>query len=255
MTERYTREFIYVRDGALLVIDRVIQSDARTRPTWVLHLPARPRVDGHPLQAESQVRGHHQTGGLWRYATPAWVQTQDRDGQLWMTTLAPQRATVRIVGGPAETQRISDGPHAGRTYTGGTPDGYERLTLPAECHGVANAWYRLGEPTLLGSTVGKIPLWGRIEVEPAAAQRATVFVHAMVARANGAKRPPTIAIEQDAQGFRICYKREAGAELTVHVPDGPTIGGQLRWNEDQPREWQLPDTVATDPPLVPVTES
>ena len=70
---------------------------------------------------------------------------------------------VAVVGGPARRLLIPDGRHKDRLYVGSDPEAFERLIVPSARPKPANAWYRLGKPTLLGPQFGVRPHWGRVD--------------------------------------------------------------------------------------------
>ena len=156
----YTRELVFVWGHALVVIDRVSLPKGHAVPTWVLNLPARPQVDGADLADRVRTAGSTNDGGVWRYDDATWLHWADRDGALWMCSPLPAPKVVKVVGGPARKLLLTEGTYAGRAYVGGDADSFERLIIPAERHGARNAWYRLGQPTLLGPEFGRTPHWG-----------------------------------------------------------------------------------------------
>jgi hypothetical protein len=267
----YTREFVFIsgRDahtdaatlhrsetGAtggdiLVVVDRVTMPRGKSVPTWVINLPSRPTLDGEDPARSSQLAGKSDKAGIWRNDVAQWVRWTERDGALWLRSLLPQPRVLRVVGGPAERMVVKTGRHADRTYVGGSPDGFERLIIPAERPGAKNAWYQLGTPTLLGPEVGRVPQWGRIEIEPTAPATSATFIHALYISAATATEPPEITFEQkdDAYFIRIAPKAEGGRPALLRLPALAVGGGTVESTDVTPGGWTLPTSVQADKPL------
>ncbi len=267
----FTREFLFLWGRAVLVIDRLTLPAGRATPTWMVNIPSRPRVDGAELRDAAQIAGTSRAGGIWRYDAVQWLRWTEADGGLWMRTLLPAVRRTTIVGGPARKLLIKSGPHAGRSYVGGDADSFERLILPADRHGNANAWYRLGEPTLLGPEVGRAPHWGRVEVEAAERGTSFLFVTLLVADEAAADTPPDAAVEvgaadvvlnlragHDAATVRLPIVGRGGTLTTTPLtttallppraepPTTPPPGGVA---PPDGAAWPLPTNVEPDPPL------
>jgi hypothetical protein len=246
--EQYTREFVFFQGRVLIVIDRAKTTSPRIIPTWVVNVPARPRVDGEDLAATARVAGSNNDAGVWRYDDARWLHWRERDGALWLQSLRPAPRKLAIVGGPARRLTIAEGPHKGKTYVGGDPDSFERLILPSGRPKAANAWYRLGRPTLLGEQFGVRPHWGRVEIEPAEGGRRHLFATAMVIDQPEAVGPPEIRAEEaDAQ--LMIHVSLGGKQTRVVVPGADAIGGELQVEDGEPRRWTFPSSVAADEPL------
>lgn len=244
--EAYKREFVFLWGRALIVIDRVRLSSSRSSPTWIVNIPARPTIDEQELLPEHRVAGSSNDGGVWRYDHGDWLHWTDRDGALWMTPLMPQERILRVVGGPAEILRVKDGPHQGRPYVGGAPDGFERLIVPAERHGAQNAWYRLGSPPLLGAQFGHMPHWGRIEIEPQQRAETHVFVSVFVTDRADGDIVPEAALARSADGYVL--RVSAGDERAeLQLPTGLEHGGSVKIAGSP--AWKLPTEVTPDGPM------
>ncbi|MFQ5807759.1 MAG: hypothetical protein ACE5I3_15035, partial [Phycisphaerae bacterium] len=246
--KHYTREFVCLWGRVLIVIDRATTANTRVVPTWVINVPARPRVDGEGLATEARPAGSDNTAGVWRYDEAAWLHWCDRDGSLWLKSLLPKRRRLAIVGGPARKLVISEGAHKGRTYAGGAADSFERLILPSGRPNAANAWYRLGTPTLLGPQFGIRPHWGRVEVEPLGREEHYLFATSMVIDKAQAPEAPDIGVQQvDGQiNLLISVNTE---RARIILPTSEAIGGELRVESPEPRHWVFPSSVASDEPL------
>ncbi len=247
--ETYTREFIFAGGNILVVVDRAELVSGRSPPTWILNLPARPTVDGDALTDVTQIAGATNDAGVWLHSDAQWVRWTENDGAAWLAAVRPSKRQVRLVGGPAETLRVAEGQHKGRPYIGGEPAGYERLIIPAPRRNARNAWYRLGDPTLLGPAFGKTPVWGRVEIEPTEPNRKThLFVTVLVTGRAASERPPELTVQQSEEQLHLTVGAGDGfAEL--HLPLGLERGGAVRTSRLKPTRWTLPDDVANDAAL------
>lgn len=243
----YTREFIFLAERALIVVDRVKLAELRTPPTWLMQLPIRPRVDGAGLSAESKVDGRDNEAGVWRVDAAHWLHWTQGTGQLWLAALAPQPRSLRVVGGPAHPMSITGGAHTGRRYVGGEADGYERLVMPLDRRPL-NAWYRLGSPTLLGPAFEGAAHWGRIELEPANITDNCTFITVLVTDDSANEQPPVASLEEGADGWNVRLKvadEQLEARLSANAP-----GGTVRViSRRTPLEWRLPQDVTPAAPL------
>lgn len=259
----YTREFVFLADFGLLVIDRVRMAEARITPTWILNLPARPVADGRELAAETHIAGSENDAGVWRADAAEWLRWSDRDGAVWCKSLLPADRQMRVVGGPARKRILSEGPLAGRSYVGGDADSFERLIVPAGRYQPRNAWYKLGQPTLLGPEFGKTPHWGRLEIEPPAGRKKNpraagvadgkggvsyVFCTLLAIDRAEAARPPE-ALAETADQNLIIKMSHGDRRYLLTLPDGANSGGTLEWLDEPSATWPLPTSVAPDAPL------
>ena len=243
---------------------------SRSPPTWILNLPARPQVDGQDLADDARVAGSMNAAGVWRRDDAGWLRWTDRDGSLWLRALLPAPKHLRIVGGPAQKLVIASGPHEGRTYVGGDERGFERLIIPAEQRDSANAWYRLGTPALLGPEFDRTPHWGRVEIEPAARAKTTVFVTVLITDSADATQPPSGEVEVADDGIVVTLRgtwppkaaamppgadpsraREETAVLRLGA--GTQCGGSVEVTGTEPLCWTLPTEVVPDEPLKTVS--
>ena len=241
----YTREFVFLLDRVLVVIDRIGLAPGLAVPTWIVNVPSRPLVDGKPLPDDVRVAGRSSEAGVWRCDGAEWLRWVDGDGALWFAALLPDPRVLRVVGGPARTQTIRDGPWAGRTYMGGDEDGFERLVLPAERPGALNAWYRLGTPEVLGPHFGLLRHWGRIEIEPPRRANECVFVTVLVADRADAGSVPRANLVQSPATFSVTVELPSErAELTL--PAGLETGGALTLCEPAAGTWRFPAEVVPD---------
>ncbi len=244
---QYTREFIFCCERVLVVVDRVDLPSSRSVPTWILNIPTRPSVDGDDLRTDQRVAGDNNQAGVWRLDQARWLRWTDGDGALWLTTLMPQTHLIRAVGGPAEVLRVPRGDGALRPYIGGSANSFERLIIPAERHAAYNTWYRLGEPTLLGSTVGQTSQWGRIEIEPAERSTRLLFLTVLVTAPSDDRETPTVTFSRDAD--TIALSMQIASQEALLTLGAQTVGGQLEISAPQAFTWTLPDQIVPDPPL------
>lgn len=240
----YTREFVFIDGRQLLIIDRA--KSTRISPTWLLQIPTRPTVDGQDLNSGARSAGADNDAGVWKYA-PASVHWVNGSAGAWATFLRPADGRLAVVGGPARPQIVPRGDAAGRSYVGGDGDSFERLILPSSRSNPRNAWYRLGEPTLLGPDVGATPLWGRIEFEPSRPAERHLFVTLLSFGPAAGNVAPAAELETVGELLKIKL-RTGDTQRVVEISEtGP--GGRLRTGTSQESTWEFPTRVAADAPL------
>ncbi len=247
----YTREFVFVCDRVLVVLDRVAMPKGRPVPTWILNLPARPQVDGADLDEQARIAGTTNDAGVWRCDGASWLHWSDRDGALWLHAPLPASRCLRVVGGPARLLRVDDGHGDIRSYVGGEPDGYERLIIPAERRGARNAWYRLGQTTLLGADWDKTPHWGRVEVEPPARGATATFLVVLVTDRADAREKPQVSFAC-RDGDLVLDLTLGEDQVSLRFPEDAR-GGTLEVRGTRTLTWTFPREVQPDPPLVTAT--
>jgi hypothetical protein len=234
---QYTREFVFI-------VDRLRSTGSNT-PVSLLQLPERPKVDGRPLALDRRTAGAQNNAGVWVYEAPRHIEWGERDGAIRCLPLLPAGAVVNIVGGPAEKKAVTVGPSAGRNCVGGGPDSFERLVIPSSRHNARNAWYELGEPTVLGSSFGHVLPWGRIEIAPPARAREYVFVTLLAMGRKDAPPRATASVERVDERIEIRIEN-AGASVTMRLADGLKTGGEVSAEKPKAWTWALPDGVQPD---------
>jgi hypothetical protein len=251
----YTREFIFVLDHALVVVDRGNLVYSRSPATFAMQLPTRPLVDGYELTDRNRVRGDTNAGGIWRYDTARWLRWTQGDGGLWFQSLVPDTRVLRVIGGPAKERKVKLKDGSKRSYVGGAADSFERLAVPAERHGAQNVWYRLGEDAHLDDDFGRIPHWGRIEIEPVARDNAFIFITVLITDTARIGEVPKATLEAAGDGYTLELAVH-GAVATISLPGGLERGGEVRVPGRRPGitagegvPWQLPTDIAKEGPL------
>ena len=230
------------------MIDRAKTANPRVQPTWIINLPHRPTVDQSDLPPETRLAGSDNDAGVWRCDDARWLRWQDRDGALWLRCLLPEPRRVTVVGGPGSKLLIPDGRHKGRTYVGGIPDGFERLISASGRPRPANAWYRLGHPTLLGPQFGTRPPWGRVEVEPISLDEQYLFINVLAVDEARSATPPAVHLQGDDESVTIVVTL-ANRRTRLILPKAHAIGGELQSDAPGEARWSLPSNVAVDAPL------
>lgn len=251
--DAYTREFVLVGDQTLLIIDRFRVAHHRAAPTWVLQLPTRPRINAAPLAAADRTAGKDNDAGIWRPEQVEEATWVGGDGVAALVPLLPEDRLVSVVGGPAERKQVTLGRFAGLSYLGGSPDGFERLVTPSRHGPNQNAWYELGEPTVLGPAVGRMPQWGRIEIDtPEPARRIQIWIQAIILRPLPQIDPPQIALAASDDGAKRVVIRDADNKYVVTLTADDGTGGVIeRISAAGASEaWSLPTGVAPQGPLL-----
>ncbi len=241
-----TREFLLLDRTLLLLVDRVRPARARVQPTWVLNIPARPRVNDDDLLSEWRVSGDNNKAGVWQIPDDLVLRWEFGTGALRFVPLLPRARSVRAIGGPAEPLRIADGDHAGRRYVGSSADGFEHLVVPSSRYRPENAWYRLGAPPKLGRSFGQIHHWGRIEVESADPRETQVFLNLMVIESGRQAEAIDAQVRREDESI-VCSIRSKSHALDVRLPSDDWRGGTVTWVGDEGDiRWSLPSETTAD---------
>lgn len=244
---RYTREFLFLWQRVLVIVDRFEPGNPRVTPVWVVQIPDSPTVNDRALPQSAQIQGLEPDRGVWRLDPDSWLQWGDRDGKLAMRSLAPSARLLNVVGGPADRELIPEGNFKGRTYVGGGADTFERLIKPSSRANSDNAWFRLGSPTQLGSGFADQRLWGRVEIEGQPAASANMFVTVLVINPD-AGALPDLALSSRAEMTELRLAN-GPRSATFSFPVDQEYGGVVEFAGDEAR-WVLPTEVERDDPLV-----
>ncbi|MFO0839220.1 MAG: hypothetical protein U1D55_11940 [Phycisphaerae bacterium] len=248
---RYTREFIAVEGRMLIVVDRFDLARERTTPTWILNIPSRPTVDGQDLANVARTAGSDNSGGVWPVGAGP-IRWCEGEGAAWFRVVSPSDASVRVIGGPANAKRVTQGPATGMQYVGGTADSFERLVVPASHHRPRNAWYRLGEPSSALHSPAYTH-WGRIEVEPHETRGAQIIVAVIGLGPRASVASPEFNSVQTSDGLSVAVVLDT-REFRVTVPVGGGIGGGLEFVGASNTTWTFPSRVEKDQPLASLAE-
>lgn len=228
LVQSIQREILFLNAGAVLVLDRVEARRKTSIKTWHLQLPAAPRVDGMALDELHQLHGVDARAGVWEMRPDeAWLDVSHMDGRLFVQTLAPEPAERRIGGGPMKAATIPTGDHAGRTYHGGDPSGYEHRLWPASMLRSPNMVYELGDPIGLGPQFGVGATWGRLDVSPSEESDRVVFLHLLIPTDRTVEEPPPTEFGiEDFQATLQIALPDQKAHITLNLAEEP--GGTVR---------------------------
>ncbi|MCA9243246.1 MAG: hypothetical protein KDA32_04765 [Phycisphaerales bacterium] len=244
--ESYTREYVYVLDRALIIIDRTLASKPRVTPAIVWNIPTQPTIGLAHLATAERLAGNADDAGVWDIGGSHWLRWTNAAASLWLKRLAPAEGRITVVGGPAREIEIQQGPFAGRKYRGGGPDTFERLISLSRFGSPRNAWYRLGGPTVLGSEVGRQKQWGRIEIEGSDRVRRNVFVTVLITDRAAVTREPEVAFEMDDDQLTINLDLDGRAAL-IRAPADLRIGGVVSFAARPTEPFRLPERVMPNP--------
>ena len=149
MVEAFTRQFLYVRPGVVVIFDRVRAKRPLEIKRWYLHTMAQPQCLDGPLTPDLSVHpeGHFRAQGRV-------LRTAHGGSALFSRTLLPRDATIRMLGGKGHQFEV-----AGENY-----DMYEAC------------WQKVGTPEYQ-EEIGLE--WWRVEVEPPRPQAEDVFLHVL----------------------------------------------------------------------------
>lgn len=240
--ESYTREYIHILDRGLLIIDRTLASKPRVAPAVVFNIPGQPTIGLAHLATAERLEGASDDAGVWDVGGQHWLRWTHDAGAMWLKRLAPDEGRMTVAGGPGREIAIKSGAFAGRRYMGGGPDTFERLISLSRFGSPRNAWYRLGEPTVLGGEVGRQRHWGRIEIEGSDRVRRNVFVTLLIADRAAITREPEITFDAEGDQMSIGLELDGRAAL-IRVPADLRIGGVVSFAARPTVPFRLPERV------------
>jgi hypothetical protein len=200
VVDHFTRQFVYIRPGAIVVFDRVGAKNAEDVKRWYLHTMDKPQCLDGELTPDTAIHpeGHFLSSGKTLRAI--------RGGSaLFSKTLLPAKSIVRVLGGPGHQFEVNGINHDLK------PEFWKKMES-AE-----------GQATLerLGSG------WWRVEVEPENKQANDIFLHVLWATDEGAKEMfPVKLIEQgDRVGVQF---RADGSDVEVVFAKTGDIAGKIK---------------------------
>jgi hypothetical protein len=248
LVDAYSREFFYLFDRILVVVDRYQLANVRVTPAAVFQLPTQPTANGNPLALPAQEEGFSANAGVWEYSPNTWLRWKSGGGQLHLRSVAPTERRLRIVGGPAELLAVPEGTLTGEPYYGGDPQGFERLIGLSDARRLLNAWYRLGSPPTFGPIRG-LPHWGRVELLPTVTAEPTRLVTILAIQDETFTETPSVIPLRDPDGALRLILANGPFQATLKLPGGLDRGGEVELTAPTQLSWTVPSRVMPDLPF------
>ena len=197
----FTRQFVYIRPGAVVIFDRVSAVNANDPKRWYLHTMEQPQCLDGALEPDTTVHpeGHFRASGIT-------LRTLHGDSALFSKTLLPEKAIIRVLGGKGHQFEIN-----GQNYD------------------MNDLWYKeVGTPQYLERNC--VGLW-RIEVEPQARQADDVFLHVLWATDGSVQQMfPVQTIQAD--GLAGAKFRADGMDVELTFATTGPIAGHVKLSRD-----------------------
>jgi hypothetical protein len=247
LVRTYSREFFWLDERFLVIVDRWRCPHSRVTPTVMLQLPVQPTIGGVKLPEPTHGPGGDPPAGIWQLETDAMLTWSSRSGAVAMRHFFPQAKELRIVGGPAERLNTDPDGRSGLSYVGGSADSFERLILPADRSKRFNAWFRIGKATRLDPAIGVLPRWGRIELETFRSDEPQRLITALVIHDAGGTELPVFAAEENEGRTQIAIEY-ANRRVSLALPPGLRRGGEVQVPASN-LSWIVPQQVLLDPAL------
>jgi len=145
----FTRQFVYIRPGAIVIFDRVDAVRAQATKRWYLHTMEQPQCLDGTMTADTSVHpdGHFLANGKTLSASHG-------GSVLFMKNLLPEKTTIRVLGGKGHQFEVNG-------------ENYDMKDMWWEKIGTKQFQEAIG----LG--------WWRVEVEPQEQQVNDVFLHVL----------------------------------------------------------------------------
>ena len=200
----FTRQFLYVRPGAVVIFDRVNAVNANDPKRWYLHTMEQPQCIDGQLAADTTVHpdGHFLAGGKTLRAPHA-------GSVLFSKTLLPENAIIRVLGGKGHQFEV---------------DGVN--------HDMTEAWWKKMETPDYQGYLERIGIgYWRVEVEPQEKKNEDIFLHVLWATVDTAKEMfPVEKIEKDGQvGAKFTAD---GSEVEVTFAQAGAVAGHIKITKD-----------------------
>lgn len=200
VVKAFTRQFLYVRPGAIVIFDRVNAVNAADPKRWYLHTMEKPECIDGAMKPDTAIHpeGHFLASGKT-------LRSPHKGSVLFSKTLLPEKAIVRVLGGKGHQFEVN----------GVNGDMKEEW------------WAKMDNPD--GKAyIERIGLgFWRVEVEPEVKQADDVFLHVLWATDDGAKEMvPVTKIEKNGQvGAQF---RADGCDIEVTFAQTGDVAGHVK---------------------------
>jgi len=197
VVKAFTRQFLYIRPGAIVIFDRVSATRAGDVKRWYLHTMEQPQCIDGSLATDTSVhaQGHLLVDGRT-------LRASHRGSALFSRTLLPEKATIRVLGGKGHQFEVEG-------------ENYDMYDLWWQKVGTREYQEQIG--------IG----WWRVEVEPQDRQNDDVFLHVLWATDDRAKE--MFPVEKIDKGGQVGAKFTAdGTEVEVTFDRAGEVAGHLR---------------------------
>jgi hypothetical protein len=200
VVKNFTRQFVYIRPGAIVIFDRVGAKNPDDIKRWYLHTMDKPECLDGTLTLDTAIHpdGHFLANGTTLRATRL-------GSALFSKTLLPEKPIIRVLGGPGHQFEVNGINHDLKPEWWKKMDNNEgRATLE-----------RLGSG------------WWRVEVEPENKQADDVFLHVLWATDDGAKQMfPVKTIEKNGK-VGVQFSAD-GSDVEVSFAKTGDVAGYIK---------------------------
>jgi hypothetical protein len=197
LVRSFTRQVLYVRPGAIVVFDRVEAARPEDPKRWYLHTMEQPACLDGGLRPDPSVHpeGHFLAAGRT-------LRAAHGGSALFVKTLLPEQAVVRVLGGPGHRFEVNG----------------------EDCDMNALWWQKVGTPEYQ-ERIG-LGAW-RVEVEPAARQAEDLFLHVLWAADDSVRE--MVPVEKTEAGGRVGVRFTAdGVTVEAEFDRAGPPGGRVR---------------------------
>ncbi|MHB1038441.1 MAG: heparinase II/III domain-containing protein [Pirellulales bacterium] len=149
VVKEFTRQFLYVRPGAVIVFDRVAAFNPKDVKRWYLHTMEQPECSDGELTPDTTV---HRDGHF--LATGRTLRSPHGGSVLYSKTVLPDKAVIRVLGGKGH-----------------------QFEVGGENYDMYDVWWQKVGTSQYQEEIGLG--WWRVEVEPQVQQAEDVFLHVL----------------------------------------------------------------------------
>jgi hypothetical protein len=200
VVSEFTRQFVYIKPGAIVIFDRVGAKKAEDVKRWYLHTMEQPLCIDGTLTPDTSV---HPDGHF--LATGKTLRSPHGGSVLFSKTILPQKATIRVLGGKGHQFEIN-----------------------GVNHDMTDEWWEKMKTSDWKDYVERIGIgFWRVEVEPQDQQTNDVFLHVLWTTNDGAKE--MFPVEKITKNGRVGVKfRADGSDVEVLFAHSGDVAGHIK---------------------------
>ena len=212
---QFSRQFLYVRPGVVVIFDRVTAVRPEDSKRWYLHTMEQPACLDGELRPDTSV--HPEGHSL---ATGDTLRAVHGGSALFSKTVLPRKAIIRVLGGPGHQFEVN-----GQNYD------------------MNSLWWKEVGTKAYQEQIGLG--WWRVEVEPPTKSADDLFLHVLWATPERQTEMFPVETTEDASQVGVRFVAD-GVSVEASFAKAGDVGGRLRLMQG--------DRVLVDRPLASVVE-
>jgi hypothetical protein len=204
VVNNFTRQFVYIRPGAIVIFDRAGVKKSQDVKRWYLHTMEQPECIDGALTPDTAI---HPDGHF--LATGKTLRSSHKGSVLFSQTILPEKAIVRVLGGKGHQFEIN-----------------------GVNHDMTDAWWAKMHSKDWNGFLERIGIgYWRVEVEPQVQQADDVFLHVLWATDGGTKQ--MFPVEKIVKNGRVGVSfRTDGSDVAVTFAPTGDVAGHIKITRD-----------------------